>query len=123
MNDYVKAWQCIGCGRIEAPQTCIGVCRDQKVELVYAEEHEQALARAKALESVVRRLAFSTPRPSEWERSYRAAGDGATRTRRLSAVTRLTTRTVSFQWAKRSGAAARPGSVTSADRDRRAGGR
>jgi hypothetical protein len=24
MNDYVKAWQCIGCGKIETPQTCIG---------------------------------------------------------------------------------------------------
>ena len=22
---YVAAWQCIGCGKIEAPQTCIGV--------------------------------------------------------------------------------------------------
>jgi hypothetical protein len=44
MNDYVKAWQCIGCGKIEAPQTCIGVCQDRKVEFVYADEHEEALA-------------------------------------------------------------------------------
>ena len=22
---YVAAWQCMGCGKIEAPQTCIGV--------------------------------------------------------------------------------------------------
>jgi hypothetical protein len=44
MNAYVKAWQCIGCGKIEAPQTCIGVCQDRKVEFVYAFEHEEALA-------------------------------------------------------------------------------
>jgi hypothetical protein len=31
MKDYVKAWQCIGCGKIEAPQACIGVCQDRKV--------------------------------------------------------------------------------------------
>jgi len=27
MSDPVKAWQCIGCGSIEAPQTGIGVCQ------------------------------------------------------------------------------------------------
>jgi hypothetical protein len=31
MGDYIQAWQCIGCGRIEAPQTCVGVCRDRKI--------------------------------------------------------------------------------------------
>ena len=36
MNDYAKAWQCIGCGRIEAPQPCLGICEDRKVEFVYA---------------------------------------------------------------------------------------
>lgn len=39
MNETVKAWQCIGCGEIEAPQTCIGVCQDRKVDFVYASEH------------------------------------------------------------------------------------
>ena len=43
MNETVKAWQCIGCGKIEAPQTCIGVCQDRKVEFVYASEHKDAL--------------------------------------------------------------------------------
>jgi len=79
MNDCVKAWQCIGCGRIEAPQTCIGVCQDRKVEFVYASEHRETLARlalarrqASALEALVRRLACTTPRKGEWEQSYRA---------------------------------------------------
>ena len=72
----VKAWQCIGCGMIEAPQTCIGVCQHVRVEFVYRAEHEQALAaadaRIAALADVVRRIAHITPRDGEWERSYRA---------------------------------------------------
>ena len=34
MIDTIDAWQCIGCGKIEAPQTCIGVCRDRKVYFI-----------------------------------------------------------------------------------------
>ncbi|MEO8103746.1 MAG: hypothetical protein ABI790_14585 [Betaproteobacteria bacterium] len=76
MAEFVKAWQCIGCGKIEAPQTCVGVCQDRKVELVYAQEHREALAREqadkRALELLVRHIALTTPRAGEWERSYRA---------------------------------------------------
>jgi hypothetical protein len=79
MTEYVKAWQCIGCGKIEAPQTCIGVCQDKKVEFVYAEEHETVLARLKTVEDLVRRLARITPRNGEWERSYLALQSEARR--------------------------------------------
>ena len=83
MADYVRAWQCIGCGSIEAPQTCIGVCEHRKVQFVYAFEHEAALARerqrADALESVVRQLARTSPRQGEFERSYRALQELARR--------------------------------------------
>jgi hypothetical protein len=79
MNEYVKAWQCIGCGKIEAPQTCVGICQDRKVEFVYASEHAQALGalaqaarRADAMARLLRRLANTTPRADGWERSYRA---------------------------------------------------
>ena len=76
MVDYVKAWQCIGCGKIEAPQTCVGICQDHKVELVYAHEHreanERAQTQASAMKSLVRQIAWTTPREGEWERSYRA---------------------------------------------------
>jgi hypothetical protein len=79
MTDYVQAWQCIGCGKIEAPQTCIGVCQDRKVQFVYASEHEEVLAharharrRADVLQALVRQLAYTTPRKGEWERSYLA---------------------------------------------------
>jgi hypothetical protein len=79
MIDYVKAWQCIGCGKIGAPQTCIGICEDRKVEFVYAEEHEALRAelvaagrKVAALEAVVRRLACTSPRQDRWEEAYRA---------------------------------------------------
>lgn len=96
MNDYVKAWQCIGCGKIEAPQTCVGVCQDRKVEFVYASEYKEALAqlnlarrRASTLEALARRIACTNPHKDAWETSYRAmqeqarsmlaAADGTTR--------------------------------------------
>lgn len=84
MTDYVKAWQCIGCGKIEAPQTCVGICQDRRVEFVYASDYEEALARADderqraaTLEAIVRQLATIMPRDGEWERSYRALQDRA----------------------------------------------
>jgi hypothetical protein len=82
----IPAWQCIGCGKIDGPQTCIGVCEDRKVEFVYASDYDEALARAalirrraEALEAIVRRLASTTPRDGEWERSYRAMQEQARR--------------------------------------------
>ena len=76
--DSIPAWQCIGCGRIEAPQNCVGICQDRRVEFVYASEHAQALhdlaaatRERDALHRLVRRLAFTKPREGEWERSYR----------------------------------------------------
>jgi hypothetical protein len=82
----VEAWRCIGCGRIEAPRPCIGVCEDRKVRLIDAARHESALARlrdaqqkAAALEGLVRRLARTRPRAGAWEQSYRALQDEARR--------------------------------------------
>ncbi len=81
--DSIPAWQCIGCGRIEAPQNCVGICQDRRVEFVYATEHAKALhdleaARRErdALHRLVRRLASTTPRAGEWERSYRMLQQG-----------------------------------------------
>ena len=86
MTQYVQAWQCIGCGKIEAPQTCIGVCQDRKVEFVYAFEHEETLAQlrlarrqAEAFGALVRQLARTTPREGQWERTYRALQGQANR--------------------------------------------
>lgn len=80
MNDPIPAWQCIGCGRIEAPQTCIGVCQDRKVLLVAMSDHQEALdtiqqliGEIDSMQRVLTRIACSTPREGRWEASYRAA--------------------------------------------------
>lgn len=79
MGDYITAWQCIGCGKIEAPQPCIGVCRDRKILLVGIDEHQQALdevqrayGQVQEMQAILSLLALSTPRPGQWEPSYRA---------------------------------------------------
>jgi hypothetical protein len=78
MIERMTAWQCVGCGRIEDTQPCIGVCRDRKVNFVYAEEYDRLQAelarlssRAAALGAVVREIAHMTPREGQWERTYR----------------------------------------------------
>jgi hypothetical protein len=80
----MTAWQCIGCGRLEGPQNCIGICEDRKVQLVYASQLDAAVAEAalarrpsEALLALVRQLALTTPRAGEWEHSYRALQDRA----------------------------------------------
>lgn len=77
--DYIQAWQCVGCGKIEAPQPCIGVCRDKKILMVGKDEHEQVLAelaiaqqQLKGLQAVLLQLAWSAPRDGQWERNWRA---------------------------------------------------
>lgn len=84
--ERVPVWQCIGCGKIEAPQPCIGVCEDRKVQMVYADEHDQAMAKllrkerdAESLTAFVRRFTRTTPRAGEWEKSYRALQEEARR--------------------------------------------
>ena len=81
-----EAWRCIGCGRIEAPQPCIGVCQDRKVRFVDAADYEDAIARLRkaeeqtdALEAIVTRLAHTRPRAGAWEQSYKALQDEAQR--------------------------------------------
>ncbi|HUL68134.1 MAG TPA: hypothetical protein VLW55_26295 [Burkholderiaceae bacterium] len=70
----VKAWQCIGCGRLDAPANCVGICQDRKVELVGAWDYaevavalEEARERIAALESLLGRLAHVTPREGAWK--------------------------------------------------------
>jgi hypothetical protein len=79
MTDYIQAWQCIGCGKIEAPQTCIGVCRDRKVFFVGKDEHDAALAENARLRAqldhaaaLLLRFERATPHEGQWERSYQA---------------------------------------------------
>ena len=84
MANTIKAWQCIGCGRVEAPEPCIGVCRDRQIELVDAAEYRRLRdrsreleRRARRLEAVVRQMALSTPRGGAWEQSFKALKERA----------------------------------------------
>jgi len=84
MADYILAWQCMGCGKIEAPQPCIGVCRDSKILMVSKDEHEAVAAQLEHSRALVRmaidllgRVAHSTPKEGQWERSYRALQEQA----------------------------------------------
>jgi hypothetical protein len=77
--DYIPVWQCIGCGRIEMPQTCIGVCRDRKVFLIGRETHEQALQQIARLEGLLSstrarllRFARCTPRAGDTDKTFAA---------------------------------------------------
>ncbi|MEW5836333.1 MAG: hypothetical protein AB1832_14815 [Pseudomonadota bacterium] len=79
MTDTIEAWQCIGCGRVEAPQTCIGVCRDRKVQLVGLADFEQARAEAEALRerladvhARLQRFALAKPNEGRWEAAWQA---------------------------------------------------
>lgn len=82
----ITAWQCIGCGKIEAPRPCIGVCSDRRIELVDADVYEQALRRLEKAQAAretamafIRLLAHSKPHGGRWEESYRRLRDQARR--------------------------------------------
>lgn len=79
MTDRVTAWQCIGCGRVEAPQQCVGICSDRKVELANAADLDAALAQlertrrqAERLAAVLRQIASTTPREGRCLETWRA---------------------------------------------------
>lgn len=79
MSDYITAWQCIGCGKLEAPQTCIGVCQDKKVFLVGKDDYDAALAEILRLQSqldtaasMLLRFERATPREGQWQAAYEA---------------------------------------------------
>lgn len=72
MVDTLKVWQCIGCGRIDHPMPCVGICQDRKAEYVALGDYAQAEARIAKLEALLRRIAFTSPRPGEAERAWLA---------------------------------------------------
>lgn len=85
VTERIEALECIGCGRIEGLQTCIGVCQDRKTAFVHAADYDAALARAEALLGLIRQLAWTTPRAGEWEHSFRILQDQARRVLAASA--------------------------------------
>jgi (2Fe-2S) ferredoxin len=54
MTERLKAWQCVGCGRLESSAPCLGICQDRPVMLV-------------------------SPRGDTWETTYKAMQERARR--------------------------------------------
>jgi hypothetical protein len=79
MTERITAWQCIGCGRIEGAQPCVGICEDRRAEFVYASDHDTVVAdladsrqQVEALAVLVRQIAQITPREGQCVRTWRA---------------------------------------------------
>ena len=73
MTERMKAWQCIGCGRIESNATCLGICHDVPISVVSGADYDATRRELDALRLFLQQLVHSAPRNGEWERSYRAA--------------------------------------------------
>ena len=70
MTERTKAWQCIGCGRIESQATCLGICQDVPVEMVSAADYAALEAEVDRLRLFVQQLAHVSPRDGAWKRVY-----------------------------------------------------
>jgi hypothetical protein len=86
MTERTKAWQCIGCGRMESQATCIGICQDRPVEIISAVDYDALAAETadlrgevEALRLFVRQLATVSPRGGDWEAVYRSLQAAANR--------------------------------------------
>lgn len=77
--ERLHAWRCIGCGKLEMPQPCIGVCKDRKVELVSASDYDALATRLEEFERFVRFVASVTPRPEALEATVLAFREKARR--------------------------------------------
>ena len=70
--ERIQGWRCIGCGKIDAPQPCIGVCQDRKVELVAAEDYAELAWRVAQLEEALALIARVDPKPDRLQESWDA---------------------------------------------------
>ena len=77
--EVVQAWGCPDCGRIEAPQPCLGICvrrpvlmADASEQRALAERAAQAARFEHGLAALARMVAHVTPRPGAEERTWAA---------------------------------------------------
>jgi len=56
MVEIIDGWQCPGCGKIEVPASCTGLCADVRVALVGAGDYAMAIQRAERAERECREL-------------------------------------------------------------------
>ena len=72
MVETIEGWRCIGCGKVDAPRPCIGVCQDKRVELVLAEDYAELAWRVEQLEAALSLIAHVTPKPDALAASWTA---------------------------------------------------
>ena len=70
--ERIQGWRCIGCGKIDAPQPCIGVCQDRRFELVAATDYDALRMRVQALEGALALIARTPPRADKLADSWAA---------------------------------------------------
>lgn len=77
MVERIQGWRCIGCGKVDAPQPCVGVCQDRRCELVLAADYDALQARIQSLEGVLALIARVTPHANDLEASWQALQERA----------------------------------------------
>jgi len=75
--ERIQGWRCIGCGKVDAPRPCVGVCQDRKVELVDARDYDALAARVREMEAALALIARITPRERELAASWSALQERA----------------------------------------------
>lgn len=82
--ERLSVWRCPRCGAVDAPQECLGICIWRRFEWVAVADYDACRGELEAARELDRRvmgllsrLAFATPRPGAWERSWRALGQEA----------------------------------------------
>ena len=77
--EQILGWRCIGCGKVDAPRPCVGICEDRKVELVDAADYDALQARVRELEAALALIARVTPREGALMASWLALQQRASR--------------------------------------------
>ena len=72
MVETIEGWRCIGCGKVDAPRPCVGVCEDRRVELVLAHDYAELAWRVEELEEALALIARTTPKAGQLEDSWLA---------------------------------------------------
>ena len=76
-TERIQGWRCIGCGKVDAPRPCVGICQDRKVELVDAADYDALQARTRQLEETLALIARVTPRADALAASWQALQERA----------------------------------------------
>ena len=83
MGERISALFCVGCGRVDVPETCVGACDERTFDLVLAKDYDTAgtqvsaaLRQADTLRTFLHRLVAEIPEPgtpaaNDWEESRR----------------------------------------------------